>query len=844
MKRMLVNATQSEELRVAMVDGQTLYDLDIEVPGKAQNKANIYKGKITRVEPSLEAAFVEYGGNRHGFLPFKEISRQYFSEDSTESDGRLTIRDAMSEGQELIVQVEKEERGNKGAALTTLISLAGRYLVLMPNNPRAGGISRRVEGDERTDLREALSTLDVPPGMGLIVRTAGVGRAAEELQWDLDYLLQLWKAIEAAELEHRAPKLLFQESNVIIRALRDYFRQDINEILIDTEKVYNEAHDFMQQVMPASASKVKLYKDNVPLFSRYQIESKIEAAFGHQVRLPSGGSIVIDHTEALVSIDINSARATKGSDIEETALNTNVEAADEIARQLRIRDIGGLIVIDFIDMGPHRNQRDVENRLRDALEPDRARVQVGRISRFGLLEMSRQRLRPSLGEASLHVCPRCHGRGHMRGSESLSLAVLRVLEEEAMKEKTGRVLAKVPLEMGTFLLNEKREAIQAVQTRHGVDIIVVPDPHLETPNYEIERVRSDDAEHASRGRPSYELAITPDPVPEFAREETKSPTTEPAVRRLTPNTQAPGLRSTAGQQRVGLFRRLISMLSGTTKTDEKSEAEQGHAGQRRSPRSPGGARRRSGTNNTRRRNDPRRGRERPSGERRLDASGGNERGRSRDPGNSERHGDRQGRRPRRRPSDASVTEHDAENESLASEVTEPRLENQDSTGEVERSGRRRGGRRGRRGGRQRRQANPDSPREDNLPSDATVNSISTESTATPNRGITTMSDTPRNTKSNAPSQETETRSISERTTRDYTERKGPSDASSVTTQSTSFPSSPTSEHDPASSGGNSERAAAGHASADDHSGLGGHSSEAQTKRPAPLKENGGRDRTD
>ena len=708
MKRMLVNATQPEELRVAMVDGQTLYDLDIEVPGKAQKKANVYKGKITRVEPSLEAAFVEYGGNRHGFLPFKEIARQYFQENAGESEGRLSIQDAVKEGQELIVQVEKEERGNKGAALTTFISLAGRYLVLMPNNPRAGGISRRVEGDERSDLREALSTLDVPAGMGLIVRTAGVGQVADDLQWDLDYLLQLWKAIETAGEEHRAPHLLFQESNVIIRALRDYFRHDINEILIDTEEVHAQANDFMQQVMPVSASKLKLYQDTVPLFSRYQIESKIEAAFGHAVRLPSGGSIVIDHTEALVSIDINSARATKGSDIEETALNTNLEAAEEIARQLRIRDIGGLIVIDFIDMGPSRNQREVENRLRDAMAPDRARVQLGRISRFGLLEMSRQRLRPSLGEASLEVCPRCHGRGYMRGSESLALAVLRVLEEEAMKEKTGRVLAKVPLEMGTFLLNEKREAIHDVQTRHGVDIIVVPDPHLETPNYEIERVRSDDVGHDSHRRASYELAIKPDAVPEFAREEQKTPVPEPAVKRVAP----PAQPSRESVEEPGLIKRFISNLFGAERpaaNEERAEAEPSRSSGRSTQRNNAnnGNRRRSGGNNNRRRTertDPSR-RSRSQGEEKAE-SGGTEASSNSDRNRNRDHAEGSSRRGRRRPASEGSREQKAAQQTESAEETandrEPPGSSETNEGEP-RSGRsRRGGRRGRRGGRQRR----------------------------------------------------------------------------------------------------------------------------------------------
>ena len=450
MKRMLINATQPEELRVALVDGQRLYDLDIESGAREQKKANIYKGRITRIEPSLEAAFVDFGSERHGFLPLKEISREYFKK---APEGRVNIKDVLSEGQEVIVQVEKEERGNKGAALTTFISLAGRYLVLMPNNPRAGGISRRIEGEERNELREALNGLVAPADMGLIVRTAGLGRSSEEMQWDLDYLLQLWTAIKEASLDRSAPFLIYQESNVIIRAIRDYLRQDIGEVLIDSVEAQDEALTFIRQVMPQYASKIKLYEDSVPLFNRFQIESQIETAFQRVVELPSGGSIVIDPTEALVSIDINSARATKGSDIEETALQTNLEAAEEIARQLRLRDIGGLIVIDFIDMTPAKNQRAVEEKVRECLEADRARVQVGRISRFGLLEMSRQRLRPSLGESSGIVCPRCNGTGIIRDVESLSLAILRLIEEEALKDRTAEVRAQVPIPVAAFLLN-------------------------------------------------------------------------------------------------------------------------------------------------------------------------------------------------------------------------------------------------------------------------------------------------------------------------------------------------------------------------------------------------------
>lgn len=724
MKRMLVNATQPEELRVAMVDGQTLYDLDIEVPGRAQKKANIYKAKITRIEPSLEAAFVEYGGNRHGFLPFKEISPLYFKDGAAQREGRVTIREALSEGQELVVQVDKEERGTKGAALTTFISLAGRYLVLMPNNPRAGGISRRVEGEERSDLREALSTLDVPDGMGLIVRTAGVGQVAEDLQWDLDYLLQLWRAVEAAGAERSAPDLLFQESNVIIRALRDYFRQDIAEVLVDTQEVYEQARDFMQQVMPANAHKVKLYEDTVPLFSRYQIESRIEAAFGHEARLSSGGSIVIDHTEALVSIDINSARATKGSDIEETALNTNLEAADEIARQLRIRDIGGLIVIDFIDMGPARNQREVENRLRDALQPDRARVQIGRISRFGLLEMSRQRLRPSLGESSLKVCPRCHGQGYMRGNESLSLSVLRVLEEEAMKDKTGRVVAKVPLEMGTFLLNEKRDAVHEIQSRHRVDLIIVPDPLLETPNYEIERVRSDDADHISNRQVSYELATTPDTVPAFARDEKAPPSEEPAVRRVSPPAQPARPTSTTATGQPGIVKRFITAIFGAdhrpavevmdeTATSRPAQSNQklNRSGSGSSSGGAGNNRRRS---NSRRRPEPQRDKERPAdGNSAIEPRASTESAGSKDANSNIPSGQNRGasgaeRGPGRRAGgrqDNTPAEIDTSNEQEA-RTSDPKGQNgpaPEENPDGERPARsRRGGRRGRRGGRQRR----------------------------------------------------------------------------------------------------------------------------------------------
>ncbi len=582
MKRMLINATQPEELRVAIVDGQKLFNLDIETPGREQKKANIYKGRVTRVEPSLEAAFVEYGAERHGFLPLKEIARSYFSESSLQGGGRVSIKDAIREGQELVVQVEKEERGNKGAALTTFISLAGRYLVLMPNNPRAGGVSRRIEGQERSDLRDAMSHLTIPDGMGLIVRTAGVGKSEDELQWDLDYLLQLWSAIDASAQERKAPFLIYQESNVIIRSIRDYLRADIGEIVIDHPDVYQEACTFIEQVMPQYLRKIRRYEDEIPLFTRYQIESQIESAFQREVRLPSGGSIVIDHTEALTSIDINSSRATKGADIEETALNTNLEAADEVARQLRLRDMGGLFVIDFIDMTPTRNQREVENRLKDAMKQDRARVQIGRISRFGLLEMSRQRLRPSLGESTQHVCPRCSGHGFIRGVESLALSVLRIVEEEAMKENTARIVAHLPVDVATFLLNEKRQAIYDIERRQSISVVLVPNIHLETPNFNIERQRSQDMPKQDEDVSSYKMVATPEAeTPKYAKpRETKSE--EPAVKRITPSAPAPtptpepapaSQTKENTEKKSGLISGFINKLFGNGKSEQSEKQE-------------------------------------------------------------------------------------------------------------------------------------------------------------------------------------------------------------------------------------------------------------------------------
>ncbi len=571
MKRMLINATQQEELRVALVDGQSLYDLDIETPSKEQKKSNIYKGKITRVEPSLEAAFVDYGAERHGFLPLKEISRSYFSS-APEQGKRVRINEVLKEGQEILIQVEKEERGNKGAALTTFISLAGRYLVLMPNNPRAGGVSRRIEGSDRSEIRDIMASLNIPDGMGLIVRTAGVGKNHEELQWDMDYLLQLWSAIEEASSQRTGSFLVYQESNVIIRAIRDYLRKDISEILIDSEEVYKKAHDFIMLVMPHNLSKVKRYEDPIPLFSRYQIETQIESAFQRDVTLPSGGSIVIDHTEALVSIDINSARATKGGDIEETALNTNLEAADEIARQLRLRDLGGLVVIDFIDMMQSKNQRAVENRIKDALKMDRARIQVGRISRFGLLEMSRQRLRPSLGESSQITCPRCSGHGSIRSAESLALSILRIIEEEAMKDKTSRLITQTPVDVASFLLNEKRSIIHEIEARHKINVTIVPNPNMETPRFEVQRVRDADANDAEFNKPSYKVADEPEKELELIVSDSKPRAEEPAVKSFTPTTAAPAPTPKAPEVKEptpGIISRFFTFLFGSKKEVKK-----------------------------------------------------------------------------------------------------------------------------------------------------------------------------------------------------------------------------------------------------------------------------------
>ena len=572
MKRMLFNATQAEELRVAIVDGQKLIDLDIESATKEQRKSNIYKAVITRIEPSLEACFVDYGTDRHGFLPFKEVSRAFFRADIEPSKAR--IQDALKVGQEIIVQVDKDERGNKGAALTTFISLAGRYLVLMPNNPRGGGVSRRVEGDDRAELREIMDQLEVPGGMSLIARTAGIGRNLEELQWDLNYLMQLWRAIEGAATSQTGAFLIYQEGSLVIRAIRDYFQPDIGEILIDTDDVYEQARQFMAHVMPGNVNRVKRYRDDVPLFSRFQIEHQIETAFARQVALPSGGAIVIDHTEALVAVDVNSGRSTRGADIEETATRTNCEAADEIGRQLRLRDLGGLIVIDFIDMENARNQREVENRLRDALHHDRARVQTGKISRFGLLELSRQRLRPSLGETSHIPCPRCIGTGHIRSTESSALHILRILEEEAMKENTGALHCQVPVDVATFLLNEKRAEIHAIEMRHKLSIVLIPNIHMETPAQEITRLRHDQLNLDETAIPSYKMVeVPPDEGYRSAESQQEAkPRQEAAVKGITPAQPAPMVEDkpatpapapvVAAPQAKGFFARIVDFFKG------------------------------------------------------------------------------------------------------------------------------------------------------------------------------------------------------------------------------------------------------------------------------------------
>ena len=606
MKKMLINATEREEVRVALVDGQRLYDLDIENRARLQTKANVYKAKVTRVEPSLEAAFVDFGAERHGFLPLKEIAHQYYRS-AAPSDGKMRIKDAIKEGTEVIVQVDKEERGTKGAALTTYISLPGRYMVLMPNNPKAGGISRRIEGDDRSELRDALNQLEIPNGMGVIIRTAGVGRSAEELQWDLDYLLKLWAAISEAADENPPQTLLYQESDVIIRAIRDYLKDDIDQVLIDEAHAHRQALDFVSMVMPKYQNRIKAYDDSLPLFNRFQVEGQIETAFQREVRLPSGGSIVIDPTEALVSIDINSARATKGSDIEQTALQTNLEAADEIARQLRLRDMGGLVVIDFIDMNASKNQRAVENRMRDALEIDRARVQLGRISRFGLLEMSRQRLRPSLGETSGMVCPRCNGQGTIRDTKSLALAILRLIQEEASKERTGEVRVIVPVDVSAFLLNEKRSAVGEIEQETKVRVLIIPNPNMQTPHFEVIRLRDDEVDDDQRE--SFEIDLSAFEAETVTNDDEKAaPAPQALVRGVTPDApppaaspapekveQAPAVADADSTPKPGLFPRLWAALFAPmpkaeeveekdSKDEKKSEARSGNKAKRRNNR--------------------------------------------------------------------------------------------------------------------------------------------------------------------------------------------------------------------------------------------------------------------
>jgi ribonuclease E len=590
---MLINATQEEELRMAMVDGQRLYDLNIELPASERKKANIYKGQITRIEPSLEAAFVNYGAERHGFLPLKEISSEYFV-NPAESGGKPNIRDVLREGQDIVVQIDKEERGNKGAALTTYVSLAGRFIVLKPNKSRSGGVSRRIVGEDRDLARKSLRDVDVPKGMSVILRTAGIDRSAEELKWDLDNLLQIWEAIKKVVVERPSPFLIYRESNAVVRALRDYLTNDIGEILIDDEDTFKEAQEFVEQVMPHNLRKLKHYADPVALFTRYQIESQIESAFSHSVTLPSGGSLVIDHTEALVSIDINSARATKGGDIETTALNTNVEAADEIARQLRLRDLGGLVVIDFIDMGPQKNQREVENRLREAVRQDRARVQLGKISRFGLLEMSRQRLRPSLGESSYLVCPRCSGIGNIRSVESLALAILRIIGEEARKERTSKVIAQLPVEVATYLLNEKRDWVQSLESRHGTQVILVANPALETPHYDVRRVRDDQVDLPENAGTSYSLADSEDEPPITQTMQDKRPAEVAAITTVVQTTPAP---PRVEPESPGLIERIASLFSKSDDEPKRKKAQKAKSGKSRS-RSEG--RRRSGQGSRRR----------------------------------------------------------------------------------------------------------------------------------------------------------------------------------------------------------------------------------------------------
>ena len=725
MKRMLFNATQAEELRVAIVDGQKLIDLDIESAAKEQRKSNIYKGVITRIEPSLEACFVDYGADRHGFLPFKEVSRAFFLP-GTEV-GRARIQDALKEGQELIVQVDKDERGNKGAALTTYVSLAGRYLVLMPNNPRGGGVSRRVDGDERAELRDVMDQLEVPNGMSLIARTAAIGRQAEELQWDLNYLLQLWTAIDGAAQQQSGAFLIYLEGSLVIRAIRDYFQPDIGEILIDTDEVYEQARAFMGTVMPGNVNRVKRYRDDVPLFSRFQIEHQIETAFARQVNLPSGGAIVIDHTEALVAVDVNSGRSTKGSDIEETALKTNQEAADELARQLRLRDLGGLIVIDFIDMESQKNQRDVENRLRDGLRFDRARVQMGKISRFGLMELSRQRLRPALAETSYIPCPRCTGTGHIRSTESAALHILRILEEEAMKENTGAVHVQVPVDVATFLLNEKRPDIQAIELRHKVTILLIPNIHLETPAHTITRLRHDDLNLDDIREPSYRMVDMPieEAIKQATQQEAVKPRQEAAIKGISPDQPAPNLPEKTEapvaapvQPEAGIFSKLFSWFRAPATPVEPVLAPE----PAKKPREARGDNRRDRDGRRSGRNGNKRDEER--GERNTKERGNrNERTAEKAPSDESAaagNGERQERRPRgerkprgERPQAAEAVDNKLTQQASAADLSasvEPLVgETQEAAGNDEQGNRRRGRRGGRGRGERRNEAETATP---------------------------------------------------------------------------------------------------------------------------------------
>ncbi|WP_395343073.1 ribonuclease E [Ningiella sp. W23] len=671
MKRMLINATQQEELRVALVDGQKLYDLDIESPGHEQKKANIYKGTITRVEPSLEAAFVDYGADRHGFLPLKEIAKTYFPK-GYKFEGRPNIKEVVSEGTQVIVQIDKEERGQKGAALTTFISLAGSYLVLMPNNPRAGGISRRIEGDERTALKAALGELDVPNGMGLIVRTAGVGKPADDLRDDLNTLIHHWGKITDVAESRDAPLLIHQESNVIVRAIRDYLRRDIGEILIDSEAIYEQAVQHMETWRPDFVSRVKRYQGSVPLFSHYQIESQIESAFQREVRLPSGGSVVIDPTEALTSIDINSARATKGGDIEETAFNTNLEAADEIARQLRLRDLGGLVVIDFIDMSPVKHQREVENRMKNAVESDRARIQLGKISRFGLLEMSRQRLRPSLGESAHNVCPRCDGHGTVRGNESLALSVLRIIEEECIKDNTGQIEAQLPVAVATYLLNEKRSAIQGLEKRHGVNLLIIPNPNLSTPKYQILRRKSSEI--------SEDISYNVDLIKEPENEADSASTTivkkeEPALKGITAPTKTASDSPTTEKpsnapSEPGLITKVGAWLKGLFDTEEEQTKQPAkRENQRRSQNR--NNKRRQGQNRNRRNNERTNTSDRPSSQAKANEQN---RGKGRDAQN-----DSKAAKPARRSDNRNTNKKASEKEHLETTSVDEQTIDEQST---------------------------------------------------------------------------------------------------------------------------------------------------------------------